>query len=67
MTAAILDFRPAAAPGAVPPHEATAELARLFALDRLPERRRLSCHWRRGTDGRLACFWEPDVAPAPRC
>ncbi len=65
MTAAILDLRPAAAPGIVPPREAATDLVRLFALDRLPERRRLRCQWRLGADGRLACFWERDVAPPP--
>jgi hypothetical protein len=66
MTAAILDLRPAAVPGIVPPREAATDLVRLFALDRLPERRRLSCHWRRGADGRLVCFWEPEVEFLPR-
>jgi hypothetical protein len=63
MTAAILDLRPATTPDVIPPRKATTDLVRLFALDRLPERRRLVCHWRRGPDGRLACFWEPDLAP----
>jgi hypothetical protein len=35
---------------------ATTDLVRLFALDRLPVRRRLlACHRRRDADGRLAC------------
>jgi hypothetical protein len=62
MTAAILDVRPAAPPGIVPPMGAATILVRLFALDRLPAgRRRLVCHWRRDADGRLACIWEPDI------
>jgi len=68
MTAAILDFRPAAPPGHVPPlgvtkDGVTKDLVRLFALDRLPSgRRHLLCHWRRDVEGRLAGFWEPDIA-----
>jgi hypothetical protein len=58
MKAAILEIRPAAAPGIVPPKGTTTDLVRLFALDRLPAgRRRLVCHWRRNADGRLACIW----------
>jgi hypothetical protein len=63
MNAAILDLRPAA-PGSILPRESQSDLVRLFALDRLPARPRLCCRWRRGSDGRLACFWEPDLAPA---
>ena len=63
MTAAILDFRPAALPGHVPAQSVTKDLVRLFALDRLPAgRRHLLCHWRRDVEGRLAGFWEPDIA-----
>jgi len=66
MTAAILDVRPAA-PGILPPKSAARDLARLFALDRLPDgRRRLVCHWHRDADGRLACVWEPDMALPPQ-
>jgi hypothetical protein len=66
MTAAILDVRPAALPGIVPPKGATTNLVRLFALDRRPVGRQpLACRWRRDADGRLACIWEPDGAPAP--
>jgi hypothetical protein len=63
MNAAILDPRPAV-PG-IAPRETQTDLVRLFALDRLPQRPRLCCHWRRDAEGRLACFWEPDLAPAP--
>jgi hypothetical protein len=63
MKAAILEFRPAAVSGFVRP-STKADLVRLFALDDLPaRRRRLVCHWRRDADGRLACIWEPDIAP----
>jgi hypothetical protein len=66
MTAEILDIRPAA-PGILPPPVAVRDLAQLFALDRLSHvRRRLVCHWHRDGDGRLACVWEPDMAPPPR-
>lgn len=71
MTAAILDFRPAARPELVTPERVTrdrahAELVRLFALDRPPAvRRQLVCRWRRGGDGRLACVWESDIGPSP--
>ncbi|MGO8915735.1 MAG: hypothetical protein ACLQJR_07500 [Stellaceae bacterium] len=67
MTAAILDVRPAAAPGIVPPKTAARDLARLFALDRLLSgRRRLVCHWHRDADGRLACVWEPEIGTSSR-
>ncbi len=63
MTAAILDFRPATAPGIAPPDNVTIDFVRLLALDRLPPgRRRLVCRWQRDADGRLACVWEPDMA-----
>jgi hypothetical protein len=66
MTAAILEIRPAAAPGIVPPKGATTNLVRLFVLDRLQAgRRTLVCHWRRDADGRLACIWEPDIVLVP--
>ena len=61
MTAAILDARPAALLGIVPPKGATTSLVHLFALDRLPVGRRpLVCHWRLDSDGRLVCTWVPD-------
>jgi hypothetical protein len=67
MTAAILDFRPAAPPGQVPPPGVAKDLVRLFALDRPPTgRRHLLCHWRRDAEGRLSCFWEPDIVPVRR-
>jgi hypothetical protein len=66
MTAAILDIRPAA-PGILPPPGAARDLAQLFALGGLSQgRRRLVCHWHRDGDGRLACVWEPDMAPSPQ-
>lgn len=66
MTAAILDVRPAALPGIGPPKDATTNLVRLFAFDRLPAgRRQLVCHWRRDAEGWLACIWEPDIALVP--
>ena len=70
MNTAFLIFRPAKAPAAhisddAFPHSG-ADLVRLFALDRLPARRRLVCHWHRDTDGRLVGVWEPDFAAAPR-
>ena len=65
MLAAILAVRPAASPGTLPRKSATTDLVRLFALDRLPRARRLACHWHRDADGRLACFWEPDIGPVP--
>ena len=42
------------------------DLVGLFGLDRLPADRRLVCRWRRAGDGRLACFWEPDIVPDPQ-
>jgi hypothetical protein len=67
MNAAILDVRPAAPPGIVPPLSAATNLVRLFALDRAPAgRRRLVCHWRRDAAGRLACIWEPDIGASPQ-
>ena len=57
--------RPAVAPAVVPSTTAATDLVQLLSLDRLPEHRRLVCHWQRGTDGRLAAFWEPDIALTP--
>ena len=64
MKTAILDIRPANAPGRDLRQGDTAELVRLFALDRLPARRPLHCRWRVGADGRLAAIWDPDIGPA---
>ena len=58
MNAAFLDVLPAAAPAR---RSSTADLVRLFALDRLP-RRRLIRHWHREADGRLVCAWTSDLA-----
>jgi hypothetical protein len=67
MTAAILDFRPAAPPGSALPADTAADFLRLFALDRLPPvRRRLVCRWHRDADGRLASSWEPDIVLLPQ-
>jgi hypothetical protein len=66
MTTAILEFRPAATPGAAPRETAATDLVRLFALDRIATARRsLVCHWHRGADGRLVRNWEPDIGPFP--
>jgi hypothetical protein len=62
MTAAILAVRPANAPDIVSPKDAT-RLVRLFALDRPPMGNQLVSRWHRDADGRLACLWEPDIAP----
>jgi hypothetical protein len=62
MTTAILDFRPAA-PGLAASERSGIDLVRLLALDRLPAKRPLLCHWHRDGDGRLSCAWEPDLAP----
>jgi hypothetical protein len=43
----------------------TIDLAALFGLDRLPDRR-LVCRWQRDNDGRIACHWEPDIVPDPQ-
>jgi hypothetical protein len=60
----VLDVRPAVAHGAADNRHAHRDLARLFALDRLPaERPLLVCHWHRAADGRLAARWELDIAP----
>jgi hypothetical protein len=62
----ILATRSAAEPSAPSSKVAATDLARVFALDNLPAlRRQLVCHWRRDADGRLACHWEPDIAPIP--
>ena len=70
MNTAFLVFRPAKVPAARVSNPAVrrsaADLVRLFALDRLPVRRRLICHWHRDADGRLIGVWEPDLAAAPR-
>jgi hypothetical protein len=64
MTAAILAIRPTAPLGIALPKGGTTDLVRLLALERLPaSRQRLVCHWHRDADGRLACRWEPDIAP----
>ena len=65
MNAAFLVFRPAKVQAAVSlavTQKGTADLVRLFALDWLPTRRRLVCHWHRDPDGRLSAVWEQDVA-----
>jgi hypothetical protein len=63
---AVRDIRPAAEPGAAATTAVANDLVRLFALDNLPAaRRQLVCHWHRQPDGRLACSWEPDIAPIP--
>jgi hypothetical protein len=62
----ILDASPASKPGAVPFNAAAIDLMALFRLDRLSSDRRLVCHWARGIDGRLACFWETDIVPIPQ-
>ena len=63
MNAAILDRRPAA-PGKALSGSATSDLVRLLALDRLPAKGRLVCHWHREAGGHLACHWELDIGPA---
>lgn len=65
MTTAILDFRPAAAPGISSPSRGTAALVRLFALDR-PRDAHLLCRWQRDAEGRLVAQWEPDIGPGPK-
>jgi hypothetical protein len=63
----LLDARPVAEPGIVTTNADATDLVRLFALDRAPiSRRRLFCHWRRQSDGRLACLWEPDIVLVPQ-
>jgi len=62
---AIVISDPSATPGAVPFDAAASDLARLFGLDRLSQDRRFVCRWVRDIDGRLACFWEPDIALNP--
>jgi hypothetical protein len=44
----------------------TIDLVTLFGLDRSPVDRRLVCRWHRGSDGRIACHWEPDIVPDPQ-
>jgi hypothetical protein len=66
MTSAFFNVRSAVVPGSVSPKD-TIDLVRLFALDRLVVgRRQLVCRWRQDDDGRLSCFWEPDIGPLPR-
>jgi hypothetical protein len=66
MKAAILDFRPAAAPAIAVTDTAAMDVARHFALDRLAAvRGRLVCRWRRRADGRLNAVWEPDSRSVP--
>ena len=66
MTAAILIRRPAARPEIATREQQETDLVRLLALDRLAAApRRLVCHWHRGADGRLTCFWERDLAASP--
>jgi len=65
MNTAFLDFRPATAP-VTTSHPAAGELSRLFALDRLPVRRRLICHWHHDADGHLIAVWEPDLGGCTR-
>lgn len=69
MNAAFLVFRPAKAPAAVSmtaARKGTADIVRLFPLDRAPPRRqRLVCHWHRDRDGRLTAVWEHDTPGTP--
>lgn len=67
MNTAFLVFCPAAAPATAVSHKAADELARLFALDPLPVRRRLICHWQRDADGRLTGVWETELVHAQHC
>ena len=46
--------------------KSTAELGRQCGLDRLPEQRRLVCHWHRDGEGRLAGVWEADIGLVPQ-
>jgi hypothetical protein len=62
----ILDASPTSKPGAALSNAAAIDLTALFGLDRLSSKRRLVCHWAREIDGRLACFWEPDIVPIPQ-
>ena len=62
----ILDADPTVAPGIVPFDTIAIDFPRLFGLDRLFSDRRLACRWHRELDGRLACFWEPDIVLIPQ-
>ena len=64
MNTAFLVFRPAAAPAPQVSHKAADDLVRLFALDRLPVRRQLICHWQRDAAGRLIGVWETELVHA---
>jgi hypothetical protein len=62
MSVAILDFRPAAAPGNASTAKASAELLRLLGLEALPARRKtLACHWQTDRYHRLFCRWESET------
>ena len=61
MTAAILDFRSAAAPGT--PRDAARQMRVSDPLT--AHRQPLVCHWRRDADGRLVAIWETDAVPTP--
>jgi hypothetical protein len=67
MTTAFLIFRRATAPAAAVSQNTSADLVRLFALDRLPAHRRLVCHWQRAADGRLIGVWESELFHALDC
>jgi hypothetical protein len=67
----ILDADPTVALGIVPFDTIAIDFPRLFgldrlSLDRLSSDRRLACRWHRELDGRLACFWEPDIVLIPQ-
>jgi len=65
MSVAILDLRPAAAPGITSTAGHREELLRRLGLDGLPaHRRRLLCHWQPDPQGRLVCRWEPETVLA---
>jgi hypothetical protein len=66
ITAQISEFRPAGGRDVVPSAVAQSELARQCGLDRLPEQRRLVCHWHRDGEGRLAGVWEADIGLVPQ-
>lgn len=52
----------AAAPDGVPPAATKVDLLSAFGLGRRSfDQRRLTCHWVRQCDSRLACSWEPDI------
>jgi hypothetical protein len=62
----ILDASPTSTSGAALSNAAAIDFTALFGLDRRSSKRRLVCHWAREIDGRLACFWEPDIVPIPQ-